>query len=75
MKTTFIILILAAGLWAWAIVGAIWVGSLDLFGRRNNYDADYPLSNEQLFLGGPLVWWAEYKKLKSKHEREEKGKK
>jgi hypothetical protein len=60
-----ILLMIMAGLvlgFAWGILGALYVFYLDLFGRRHDYDKDYPLSAWQLALCGPFVWWMEYRK-------------
>lgn len=50
----------------WALVGALYALYLDLFGKRYDYDSDYPMSNWQMALAGPLVWYFELRKRRRK---------
>ncbi len=57
--TVFGIVLCITFMCAWSIIGFCWVLLLDLFGKRNDYEKDYPLTGWQKFLAGPLVWMIE----------------
>ena len=59
-----IILVILAFLALWTAIGTICVLYLDLFGKRYDYEKDYKLSNWQVFLAGPLIWYITFKKRK-----------
>jgi ABC-type Fe3+-siderophore transport system permease subunit len=60
--TLAIAIAIALLIFVWGMFGAMYVLCLDIFGRRYDYDKDYPLSALQLVLCGPFVWWMEYRK-------------
>jgi hypothetical protein len=63
-KWILIVAVIVGLMFGWGLIGMLWVMYLDIFGRRYNYDEDYPLSFKQIMAAGPIVWIFEYKKYK-----------